>query len=305
MKTKGNSPRRPHLGFIGLGGMGSRMARRLQVAGYDLTVYNRSRHRLLPLQQTGAKTAATPREVAAGADAVLSCVADDQALEQVLLGPDGALAGARPGTLFIDLSTVSPAACRTLARQVLASGHRFLDAPVSGSTPQAERGELLIFVGGDLDAYDQARPILDVLGRQSFLIGASGSGAKMKLCVNTLLGLGMQALAEAITLGLKAGLELERFLEVLGQTAVLSPSQRSKLANVRNGVYAAEFPLRLMDKDYHLIRDTADELSVAMPATAAARHVCAAERVHEAATGQQEDFSAVIRAMERKGGVKA
>jgi len=223
----------------------------------------------------------------------------------VLLGPNGALAGARTATLFIDLSTVSPWVCPPLARQVLASGHRFLDAPVSGSTPQAERGELLIFVGGEEDAYDQARPILDVLGRQSFHIGPSGSGAKMKLCVNTLLGIGMQALAEAITLGLKAGLEQERFLEVLGQTSVVSPSQRSKLTNVRKGLYEAEFPLRLMDKDYQLIRDTADELSVAMPATAAARHVCAAQRVRETATGQQEDFSAVIRAMERKGGVKA
>lgn len=302
--TTGNSSR-PHLGFIGLGGMGSRMAGRLLAAGYELTVYNRSRQRLLPLQKAGANLAATPRELASATDVVLSCVADDQALEEVLLGTDGALAGARPGTLFIDLSTVSPRASRTMARQALASGHHFLDAPVSGSTPQAERGELVIFVGGDEGAYDRARPILDVLGKQSSLMGLSGSGAMMKLCVNTLLGLGMQALAEAVALGLKAGLEKERFLEVLGQTSVVSPSQRSKLANVRNGRYAAEFPLRLMDKDYRLIRDMADELSVAMPATAAARHVFAAECVREAAMGCQEDVSAVIRAMEQKGGVKA
>jgi 3-hydroxyisobutyrate dehydrogenase len=281
------------------------MAGRLLTAGYDLTVYNRSRQRLSALTSAGAKPAATPAWVASVTDVVLSCVADDAALEEVLLGADGALEGARPGTLFIDLSTVSPGVSRALALQAQANGHRFLDAPVSGSTPQAQRGELLIFVGGDRDAYDQARPILDVLGRQSFFMGPAGSGTTMKLCVNTLLGLGMQALAEAITLGLKAGLDQESFLAVLGQTAVVSASQRSKLANVRKGEYDAEFPLRLMEKDYRLIRDTADELGVSMPATTAARRVCAAECVREAGTGTQEDFSAVIRAMEQKGGVKA
>jgi 3-hydroxyisobutyrate dehydrogenase len=284
--------------------MGARMAGRLLAAGHDLTVYNRSRQRLLPLRQAGARTAGTPHELAAVSDVVLSCVADEQALEEVLLGPDGALAGARQGTLFIDLSTVSPAACRSLAQQAQARGHHFLDAPVSGSTPQAERGELVIYVGGDEENYERARPIIGVLGRQSFYMGASGSGAKMKLCVNTLLGLGMQALAEAIALGLKGGLEQDRLLEVLGQTSVLSPSQRSKLPNFRTGVYAASFPLRLMDKDYRLIRELADELSVPMPATTAARHVCTAECVREVAAGRDEDFSAVIRAVEHKGGVK-
>jgi 3-hydroxyisobutyrate dehydrogenase len=280
------------------------MATRLLAAGYDLTVYNRSPQRLPALRQAGAKMAATPAELAAATDVVLSCVAADQALEEVLLGPDGALGAARAGTIFIDLSTVAPGVCRNLARQATASGHHFLDAPVSGSTPQAERGELVIFVGGYEAAYVRVRPILGVIGRQSFFMGPSGSGAMTKLCVNTLLGLGVQALAEAVTLGLKAGLEQERFLEVLGQTAVLSPSQRSKLANVQSGVYAANFPLRLMEKDYGLIRDTADELSVPMPATSAARHVCAAECAREMAKGTQEDFSAVIRAMEHKGGVK-
>jgi 3-hydroxyisobutyrate dehydrogenase-like beta-hydroxyacid dehydrogenase len=300
--TTDNQPPRPRLGFIGMGSMGSRMAGRLLSAGYDLTVYNRQRERTRPLEQRGARVAATPHDLAAGADIVLSCVADDLAVEAVMTGSDGALTAARPGTIFIEMSTVAPATSRRLYEAALREQVAVLDAPVSGSTPQAEQGQLLIFVGGEQAVYDRCRPILGMLGRESFYLGPAGSGATTKLCVNALLGLGMQALAEAIALGLKAGLQREPFLAALGDTAVLSPSQKSKLENARKGAYPATFPLRLMLKDFGLILGSAMELSVPMPATGAAQQVCVAEHTRQSAAGRDEDFSSVIRAMEQAAG---
>jgi 3-hydroxyisobutyrate dehydrogenase-like beta-hydroxyacid dehydrogenase len=297
-----NDPQ-PRLGFIGMGGMGSRMAARLLDAGYDLTVYNRERERTVPLEQRGARVATTPRDLAAGAEIVLSCVVDDAAVEAVMIGPEGALTAARTGTIFIEMSTVSPATSRRLYETALREQVSVLDAPVSGSTPQAEQGQLLIFVGGDQPVYDRCRPILGILGRESFYLGAAGSGTTMKLCVNTLLGVGMQALAEAIALGLKAGLQRDRFFTALGETAVLSPSQKSKMENARTGEYPATFPLRLMFKDFGLVLKGAMELSVPMPTAAAAQQVCVAEHARQSAAGRDEDFSSVIRAMEQAAGV--
>jgi len=292
-----NTTERPRLGFIGLGAMGSRMAGRLLAAGYDLAVFNRRRERTRPLEQRGARSAPTPAAAASNAEIVLVSVADDAAAEAVIGGTDGALSAARSGAIIVNTSTVSPGLSRRLSEAALVKGAFVLDAPVSGSTPQAEEGQLVIFVGGEQSAYERCLPILAVLGRESFYVGPAGAGSTMKLCVNTLLGLGVQALAEAIALGLKAGLQPDRFLDVLGSTVVLSASQRSKLENVRKDAYPPTFPLRLMSKDFGLILDTARRLSVAMPATTAAEQVSAGEAARQRASGQDEDFSSVIRAM--------
>jgi 3-hydroxyisobutyrate dehydrogenase len=291
------------VGFIGLGAMGSRMAGRLLAAKHDVAVYNRTVEHTRPFEQHGATVAATPSRLAAAADIVFSSVANDAALEQVMFGPDGALGGARAGAVFIEMSTVNPATSRRLHEAARSKGVAVLDAPVSGSTLQAEQGQLVIFVGGEQDVYQKCQPLLEVLGSKTFYLGPSGAGATMKLCVNTLLGLGVQALAEAIALGVKAGLPRERFLEVLGETAVVSPSQKAKLANARQDDYPAAFALRLMFKDFGLILETALELSVAMPATAAAVQVAAAEHARQLATHRDEDFSVMIRAMEQMAGV--
>ena len=290
---------KPRLGFIGMGGMGSRMAARLLAAGYDVTIYNRHRERALLLEKLGAKVASEADELAAHAEIVLSSLADDVAVEKVMLSPGGALESARPGTVFIEMSTVSPSLSRRMHDLAHEKGVFVLDAPVSGTTTVAERGELVIFVGGDKAIYERCLAILQVLSRQAYHMGPIGSGATMKLCVNTLLGLGIQALAEALAFGLKAGLERERLIEVLGATAVVSPSQKSKLDNVLDEVYPPAFPLRLMFKDYRLILDTAMGLPSAMPATAAAAQVSAAELARQSAAGRDEDFSSVVRAMER------
>jgi 3-hydroxyisobutyrate dehydrogenase-like beta-hydroxyacid dehydrogenase len=297
-----NQGSKPRLGFIGLGAMGSRMAGRLLAAGSDLTVYNRNRERARSLEARGARVAATPRDLAAGADIIISSLADDAAVENVMMGAEGALAAARSGAIVLEMSTVSPETPRKLYAEACRTRIQFLDAPVSGSTPQAEQGQLVIFVGGEEAVYNQCRPILGVLGKASFYLGPSGSGATMKLCVNALLGLGVQALAESIALGLKSGLDRVRLLDALAETAVLSASQKSKLENARTGVYPATFALSLMYKDFGLIMDTARELSVPMPITSAAQQVCAIEHGQQSAAGHDEDFSSVIRAMEQMAG---
>jgi 3-hydroxyisobutyrate dehydrogenase-like beta-hydroxyacid dehydrogenase len=289
----------PRVGFIGMGGMGSRMASRLLDAGYSLTIYNRARDRTRALEQRGAKVAERPAMLAAHSDIVFSSVADDAAVESVMLGQGGALTAARPGTIFIEMSTVSPATSRRLNEAAREKGIALLDAPVSGTTSTAEQGQLVIFVGGEKSVYETCKPILSVLGRESFYMGPSGAGAMMKLCVNTLLGVGMQALAEALAFGLKGGLERDRLLEVIGKTAVVSPSQISKLRNVSSGAYPPAFPLRLMFKDFGLVVDTAMHLSAVMPSTAAAQQMCAVEFARQSAAHRDEDFSSIIRTMEQ------
>ena len=272
------------LGFIGLGHMGSHMVTRLRAAGYAVTVYDRSREK----SQT-----ATPKELASNSDVVLISVTDDAAVEQVMFGPNGALAGLREGTRIIDLSTVSPASSRRLYGAAREKGASMIDAAVSGSVPQVDEGNLVIFVGGDGEILQQCRPILEVLGHSIFHMGASGMGTTMKLVVNTLLGLGMQALAEAVALGVKSGLDQTLLLDTLGQTAVVSPSQKSKLANINRDEYSTQFALSLMHKDLGLVMRQAAEASVAMPAAAAAEQMYTAAM----ARGRDEDFSVVIRFM--------
>jgi 3-hydroxyisobutyrate dehydrogenase len=221
------------IGFIGMGHMGSHMAQRLLDAGYQLTVYDRTKEKAQEVGQRGAQVAQTPKDLATNCQVVMACVTDDEAQQDVMFGPDGALAGVHGGSMMIDLSTVSPDASRRLFQAAKEKGVPMIDAAVSGSVPQVDQGSLVIFVGGEHKTYEQCKPILDVLGKNSFYMGASGMGTTMKLVVNTLLGLGMQALAEALALGEKAGLEKGLLLDVLGQTAVLTPGQKSKLENVK------------------------------------------------------------------------
>ncbi len=286
---------KPPIGFIGMGHMGLHMAQRLLDAGYPLAVYDRTPQRAQEVVERGAQVANTPKELAAGCSLVMACVTDDRAQETVMLGPEGALAGIRAGSIVIDLSTVSPEASRRLYQAMKEKSVSVLDAAVSGSVPQVEQGSLVIFVGGDREIFERCQPVLSVLGKQSFYMGGSGMGTTMKLVVNTMLGLGMQALAEAIALGERAGVEKDLLLEVLDQTAVLTPGQKSKLQNVRQEVYPNSFALSLMHKDFALVLEQAYQLAVAMPATAAAQQMYTAA----VATGMgTSDFSIMMKFME-------
>lgn len=295
MESRKQADGAQHIGFIGMGHMGLHMARRLLEAGYPVSVYDRTPERAQELTQRGAEFRRTPRELASDCPIVMSCVTDDQAQESVLLGPEGAVAGVHEGSVVIDLSTVSPAASRRLYVAMKEKSVPVLDAAVSGSVPQVEEGSLVIFVGGDREIFGRYKPILDILGKQSFYMGDSGMGTTMKLVVNTLLGLGMQALAEAIALGERAGIGKNLLLDVLDQTAVLTPGQKSKLQNVRQEQYPAAFALSLMHKDFSLVLDMAYQISVAMPASAAAQQMYAAAQAKGMGAS---DFSVMLQFME-------
>jgi 3-hydroxyisobutyrate dehydrogenase-like beta-hydroxyacid dehydrogenase len=274
--------------------MGGHMARRLLAAGYQLTVYDRTIEKAQELGPLGALIANSPRELATHTGVVLVSVTDDAAQEQVMFGEDGALAGVRDGSLIIDLSTVSPGASRRLYQASREKGAAMIDAAVSGSVQQVDQGSLVIFVGGDQETYEQCRSILTVLGESIFYMGPSGMGTTMKLVANTMLGVGMQALAEAIALGEKAGLERGLLLDVLEQTTVLTAGQKSKLANVKGGQYTTQFALSLMHKDFGLVLRQAAEVSVPMPATAVAQQMYTAAL----AKGMDDDFSIMIKFMQ-------
>jgi 3-hydroxyisobutyrate dehydrogenase-like beta-hydroxyacid dehydrogenase len=290
---------KPSIGFIGMGHMGSHMALKLLKSGYHLTVYDRTREKAHEIGQQGAHIAKTPRDLAAGCQVVMASVTDDRAQQEVMLGPDGALAGIHNGSIIIDLSTVSPDASYRLFQAAKEKNVSMIDAPVSGSVPQVDEGSLLIFVGGERTTLEHCKSILDVLGKNIFYMGASGMGTTMKLVVNTLLGLGMQAIAEAITLGEKAGLDKRLLLEVLGETTVLTPSQKSKLENVKLEKYPTNFALSLMHKDFSLVLNRAYDLSVSMPATAAAQQIQTAAIANE----MDGDFSIIVQFMEKLAGL--
>jgi 3-hydroxyisobutyrate dehydrogenase len=282
------------LGFIGLGHLGSPMARRLLSAGFPLVVYNRDSNKTKALSTLGTEVARDPGKLAAEADVVLSCLADGAAVEAVFLGARGVLRNARPGTLIVEMSTVAPETSRKLYQAARGLGISLLDVAVSGSTPTAEAGMLTLLGGGDRQDFDAAEAIFGAIAKQWFYMGPSGSGVAMKLVVNALLGIGMQAIAEAVTLGVSLGLPRDLLFDTLTKTAVVSPVQAGKLASAKKHDYTPQFPLRLMKKDFGLVLSAAVHAGLSLPATEAAAAVNAAQTV----SGGEEDFSAVVRWME-------
>lgn len=283
------------LGFIGIGNMGSRMAKRLLEHGYQLMAYNRTPEAAEVLVKFGATVAGSIAELASEAHVILSSLSNDEAVKSVYTHPEGVLAYAHPGAAVIEMSTVSPATSRELYDLSSEAGVKFLDSPVSGSTPAAEQGALTIFCGGDEELFQAAQPIFSSIASRNFYLGGSGSGTAMKLVANTLLGVGMQAIAESVALGRKEGLDRHRLLEVLAHTAVVAPAHLGKLPRADRGDYSAQFPIRLMNKDFGLVLETAAAARVPMPTTAAAFQM----NVAQFSEDNEEDFSAVIALMEK------
>src|SRR5271154_3274986 len=290
------TPGKDKLGFIGIGYMGRPVAERLLQAGFQLTAYDRDRSKAQELVQFGGAVAGSIAELASGCDVLLSCLPNDEVVMSVFDGADDAFASARPGSLCIDLSTVYPETSKRLAQLGAKRGVNVLDVTMSGSTPIAEQGALVLFGGGSRDCFDAAEAIFGAIARKYSYMGPSGSGATMKLAVNSLLGIGMQAIAEAVALGQKAGLDRNRLLDVLSQTAVVAPAHAGKLQRAMNNDYTPQFPLRLMNKDFGLILNLAEAVGAAMPAARAAFEVNATQ----AAPGNEQDFSAVILQMEER-----
>jgi 3-hydroxyisobutyrate dehydrogenase-like beta-hydroxyacid dehydrogenase len=288
---------RRRLGFIGIGYLGSRIARRLLTAGFAVVVYDRNQSRTGNLAALGAEVAESPEKLAREVDVILSCLANDAAVEDVYLGTSGVLGNTKPGTQIIEMSTISPETSRRLYQAARQKGVSALDVAISGSTPAAEAGKLTLFGGGDREVFQAATPIFHAIASQWFYMGSSGSGVAMKLVVNTLLGVEMQAIAEAVALGSKLELPRDLVLDTLAKTAVIAPALTGKLASAKKGDYAPQFAVRLMHKDFGLILAAASKVGLSMPATEAA----AAVNSKEAASGVEEDFSAVIHRMEANG----
>ena len=282
------------LGFIGIGSMGRPITQRLLEAGYKVMAYNRDRRKAEALVGYGATVAKKLSQLAYYADVIFSCLANDDAVRSIYMGPEGIFANVRPGSVIIEMSTVGPETSRELYKRGSDLNVNVLDVPISGSTRAAEQGTLTLLGGGDEEVFDAAEPFFRAIAQQYFYLGASGSGATMKLVVNALLGVGMQAIAEAVALGQKAGLNRDRVFDVLSHTAVIAPAHIGKLTRAASNDYSSQFAMRLMNKDFRLILETAAEMQVPMPVTAAAFQINTAE----AADYSEEDFSAVIRRME-------
>jgi len=284
------------LGFVGIGYMGRPIARRLLESGFKLTAYDRDRSKAEELVQYGGGVAQSVAELSSSCNVVLSCLPSDEAVLDTYKGPDGVFAHAHGGSLAIDMSTVYPTISQEISRLGSQSGIEVLDVTISGSTPTAENGLLTLFGGGNKERFDAAESIFRVISKKHFYLGPSGSGATMKLVVNSLLGIGMQAIAEAVALGEKAGLDRNRLLDVLSQTAVVAPAHVGKLQRAMSRDYSPQFPIRLMNKDFGLILELASTVGARMPATEAAFEINA----RQSDEGAEQDFSAVILQMEKR-----
>jgi 3-hydroxyisobutyrate dehydrogenase len=282
------------IAFLGVGTMGGGMAARLISAGFPVTVWNRSRDRADGLRDLGAVVAASPREAAADADVVISMVADDHAARAVWLGESGALASMREGGVAIECSTISPAWIDELHRSALTRRCAVLDAPVTGSRTQAASGELLFLVGGDATVLERVRPILAAMSRDVLHFGPTGSGARMKLVNNFVCGAQAAALAEAMALIERSGLNTELALTVLRNGAPGSPLVKAASQRMARRDYAVNFKLSLMDKDLTYAIDEAHRHGLTLATARTARDL-----FQSAAEWGDADFSAVVEPLRR------
>jgi 3-hydroxyisobutyrate dehydrogenase len=279
------------IAFLGLGIMGSGMARRLLGAGFPVTVYNRNHDKAAPLAAAGARVAASPREAAAGAEVVIAMVADDAASRGLWLGEQGALAGAARGTVLVESSTLTVGWVKELAATATAGGFEFLDAPVTGSKLQAAAGELNFLVGGAAAVLEKIRPVLVPMSRSIVHLGPTGSGALIKLINNFVCGVQVASLAEALAMIEQGGLERTKALEILTQGAPGSPLFKTIATRMTTPDFTPNFLLRLMAKDLgYAVKEGA---GLAVPLTTAAAALEVFKKAIAAGQGDQ-DMSAVV-----------
>ena len=281
-----------NVALLGLGLMGRPMGLNLLKKGFPLTVWNRTPSRADDLVQAGARRAATPREAAAQADVVITIVSDPPAVERVLWGTDGVLAGLKRGSVLIDSSTVTPALARRAAAVCAERDCEFLDAPVTGGTWGAEKGELVFMVGGKAEVLARVAPVLGAMGKQWFHLGPHGAGQTIKIATNLILALQTLATAEALALVRAAGIPGEKLAEVMQASMGRSKLIDIKLPMMLEGKYAPSFPLRLMNKDLGLAVELAAQDGIRIPGASAAREVMTAVQT---AAKEDLDYAALAR----------
>ena len=255
----------PTIGFIGLGAMGSQMAGRLLDAGYAVYGTNRTRSKAQQLIDRGLQWRSTPREVAHAADVTFSMVTDDPALNAITSGPNGVLAGLANQKTYVDMSTVSPHVSTALAARVRATGAEMVDAPVSGSIPQAQTGTLAIMAGGTTQAFAVAEPLLRVLGQTVTHVGTNGQGLLLKLAINISLAAQTLAFSEGLLLARRGGIDPQLAAEVMSTSSIGSPMLKARVPLILDLPQHAWFDVAMMHKDIRLARQTADELDITLP----------------------------------------
>lgn len=280
------------VGLIGLGLMGKPIGHNLLKAGFPLVVWNRSSAKAEDLVREGARLAVNPQDAAAQADVLIMIVSDPPAVEGILWGANGALAGLRRGSVLIESSTISPELARIEAAACAERGVEYLDAPVTGGTWGAEKGELVFMIGGKSETLERVRPVLEAVGKKFFLLGPNGAGQTVKLAMNLILALQVDALSEALALVMAGGLPGERLIEVLQSSMARAAVLDVKAPLILKNEFPPSFPLRLMHKDMRLALELARQQGVTLPAAAASYATYSA--VKEAST-DDPDYAAVAR----------
>jgi 3-hydroxyisobutyrate dehydrogenase len=283
------------VGVIGLGKMGKPITRNLLKAGFAVTVHNRSAASTAEMVAAGAVDGGTPRGVAEASDVIITSLPDPAAVRAVYLEPDGLVDSVRPGQVVIDTSTIDPGLSRELAERIAARDAMFLDAPVSGGVAGAEAGTLTIMIGGTEDAFEKATPVLSAIGQKLHLVGPSGSGTVIKLANQLLVGINMAAVAEAMVLGVKAGADPVKMLDVLSTSFGGSRMLDRGVPLIVDRNFGGGTPVDLIRKDLGLISSLAAELGVPLTVGTEARAVF--DRAHDADHGA-DDMTAVVLPME-------
>jgi 3-hydroxyisobutyrate dehydrogenase-like beta-hydroxyacid dehydrogenase len=289
-----------NLGFIGLGVMGSQMVSRLLDKGHAVTGYNRTRAKAQWLIDRGMKWANSPRAVAAAADVTFAMVTNVAALEAIAYGPDGILAGLAAGKIFVDISTVSPAASRALAARVREKGADMVDAPVSGSVITLQEGKLSVMAGGRRETFERLKPLLMDIGPKVTYVGDNGLALSMKIATNLSLVVQMMAFCEGVLLAEKSGIERETAVEVLTHSAIASPMIQYRGPFVLRMPEEAWFDVNMMQKDMLLAMELGRQLNVPLPTTAASNEFLTAAR---GMGWEKKDFAVVFDVLAQMSGV--
>lgn len=289
------------IGFIGLGIMGEPMCRNLMKAGYTCTVNTRTRSRAERLLSEGAVWSDTPKDTAVQSDVIITIVTDTPDVEKVILGENGIIEGIRPGSVVIDMSTISPSATRTMAAALEEKGADMLDAPVSGGDTGAIAGTLSIMVGGKQDAFDRCLPVFEAMGKSINLIGDHGAGQMTKLCNQVAVAVANLAMAEALVLAARAGLDMEKMLAAISGGAAGSWQLSNLAPRIIKRDFDPGFMVKLQQKDLRLVLGAASELGLGLPGASLAHQLFNAV---EAAGEGDEGTQALVKSLERMSGVE-
>jgi 3-hydroxyisobutyrate dehydrogenase-like beta-hydroxyacid dehydrogenase len=289
------------IGWIGLGKMGTPMAKNIAKAGCSLIVYNRTNIKTGELADEGAKVVDSPKELASGSDVVISMISDDLALEAVSIGPNGAFEGAKAGTIYIDMSTVSPAASARIGETASKKGIKYLRAPVMGSIPKAENGSLGILVSGSKDVYEDCRDILETMGDTFYYLGTGEESRIMKLVLNMQIGIISAMTAEALTFGEAGGMDWGQMIGIVRNSSLATPMTGFKADALTAREFPGLFTATQMAKDLDIVIDAGRDMNTALPITSVVRQLLG---IMKARGKGENDFWELLTLLEEFAGLK-